>query len=134
MPRSSPHLAYKLKEDARRYQSEWRGRPEVRQRRLLQQRQRRRDSGVRLAQRDGELRRRYGITLADYDLLFDVQGGKCAICKHDDFKPSDWHVDHDHATGKVRGVLCRHCNRALGAVKDRVDTLRNAIAYLLCRR
>ena len=87
----------------------------------------------RAAGRNGELQRRYGITLADYNKLFDSQGRCCAICKGSALKPADWHVYHCHATNVVRGILCRHCNRALGAVKDSTMILQNAILYLLCR-
>lgn len=123
-------MVYKRREDAQAYQRRWRSRPEVRLRRLAQQRLRRQDPGVRKSQRDGELRRRYGLSLAEYDILFESQDRKCAICRGGDFRDADWHVDHDHATGRVRGILCRHCNRMLGAALDRPDVLRRAVVYL----
>ena len=57
---------------------------------------------------------------------FEKQGGTCAICRT---KPAV-HVDHDHATGRVRGILCFACNRGLGKVGDSVEVLRAMIAYL----
>jgi hypothetical protein len=56
----------------------------------------------------------YGISVNDYEWLFILQGGRCATCQTSDFKP---HVDHDHKTGKVRGLLCRTCNLALGYIE-----------------
>jgi hypothetical protein len=57
--------------------------------------------------------------------MIEAQGGTCATC---DGKPE--HVDHDHATGKVRGVLCFNCNQALGNVRDSVETLARLRTYL----
>ncbi|MDQ1746247.1 MAG: hypothetical protein QOD07_510 [Frankiaceae bacterium] len=57
--------------------------------------------------------------------MIAAQGGSCATC---DGKPE--HVDHDHATGKVRGVLCFNCNQALGNVRDSVQTLTRLRSYL----
>ena len=58
-----------------------------------------------------------------------AQDGLCAICER---HPEDGvlRVDHDHSTGKIRGLLCRHCNLALGNMSDDVSLLRKAIAYL----
>jgi hypothetical protein len=75
--------------------------------------------------REYHLRRRYGITGADFDAMVEAQGGTCAVCHG---KPE--HVDHDHATGKVRGILCFNCNQALGNVRDDVDVLQGLIDYL----
>jgi len=58
--------------------------------------------------------------------MIERQGGVCAACRID--KPI--HVDHDHVTGKVRGVLCFLCNQALGNVRDSTDRLRLLILYL----
>jgi hypothetical protein len=75
--------------------------------------------------REYHLRRRYGITGADFDAMVEVQGGTCAVC---DQKPE--HVDHDHKTGKVRGILCFNCNQALGNVRDDPAVLQELINYL----
>ena len=55
---------------------------------------------------------RTGIPLAEYDALLAAQGGGCAICGNPP-KTRRLHVDHDHKTGKVRGLLCHRCNRRL---------------------
>jgi hypothetical protein len=76
--------------------------------------------------RNYHLRRRYGITVEHFDQMFAEQGGLCAICRE---APAE-HVDHDHATNRVRGLLCFNCNGALGQFRDRRDLMLRAIAYL----
>jgi hypothetical protein len=75
----------------------------------------------------GHLRRKFGITLDTYKKMTDDQDQKCAICK----KERGLSVDHSHITGKVRGLLCGSCNRALGLLQDDPDVARNAVNYLL---
>jgi len=77
----------------------------------------------------------YGITIEEYNELLDKQQGKCAICKTD--KPArfgriskSFHVDHDHKTDKIRGLLCSKCNQGLGYFNDDPDLLERAIKYL----
>lgn len=69
---------------------------------------------------------RHGLSSNEYDTLLDLQNGICAICD----RPSKLHIDHDHATGKVRGLLCRSCNHGLGNFKDDTTILVSAIKYL----
>jgi hypothetical protein len=71
---------------------------------------------VALHQRRKSLKRKYGITLEQYEALFEAQGGRCAICGSDKAHGVNdtLHVDHDHATGRIRGLLCFVCNRRLG--------------------
>lgn len=76
--------------------------------------------------REYHLRRRYGITGDEYQELVDARGGLCALCQE---RPAQ-HVDHDHVTGRVRGVLCSCCNQGLGNFRDRADVMRQAIVYL----
>jgi len=73
------------------------------------------------------LARRYGLTPVDWDALFNAQGRSCAICKT---TTGQFHTDHDHVSGAVRGVLCAQCNHMLGNAKDSVAVLAGAIAYL----
>ena len=70
---------------------------------------------------------RYQITLEVFDRLYLDQCGCCAICAAELDAP---HVDHDHKTGKVRGLLCKYCNTGLGLFKDRPGLLRRAANYL----
>jgi hypothetical protein len=67
--------------------------------------------------KDYQLRRDYGITLSLYLLLLDHQNGVCALCQRPPGKRA-LSVDHDHRTGKVRGLLCPPCNRSLYMVED----------------
>jgi hypothetical protein len=71
------------------------------------------------------------MTVEQYEQILVGQGGACAICGgKDPCFGRDWHVDHDHATGAVRGVLCAQCNIGLGHFKDNVTALGSAIKYL----
>lgn len=81
------------------------------------------------------LMRNYGIKLSDYERMLESQKNLCAICGGTGFRMAEHHklylvVDHCHTTGKVRGLLCHNCNRALGLLKDSKETLGNAIQYL----
>ena len=72
-------------------------------------------------------RLRYGITPQQFSDIIESQDGLCDICAEPMDKPV---VDHDHATKKVRGLLCQPCNRGLGAFRDEPDSLRAAVEYL----
>lgn len=73
----------------------------------------------------------YGITVEDYDKIFDEQGGSCKICgKHQSQINRRLCIDHDHATGKVRGLLCNSCNKVLGHSFENITILNNCIKYL----
>ncbi len=78
-----------------------------------------------------DLMKLYGITLDDYNKMFAEQEGKCSICgTHQCATGRALAVDHDHETGKVRGLLCSNCNTALGKFNDDVELLKKAIDYL----
>lgn len=78
------------------------------------------------------LQDRYGITLADYDQLVLDQDGCCAICgtTNPGGRNGRFCVDHNHVTGKIRGLLCSPCNRALGGFHDDPQLLQIALDYL----
>lgn len=85
--------------------------------------------------RDNDLRRTFGITLADYERMVSEQRGLCASCG----KPPTGkgaaavlNVDHDHATGDVRGLLCNPCNQALGLLRDDPNEIYNLLIYARC--
>lgn len=78
----------------------------------------------------------YGLTLFCFYGMLACQDFRCAICRTDDHSGSNqhgattWHVDHDHDTGQVRGLLCNHCNTGLGHFKESPVHLAAAIEYL----
>lgn len=72
---------------------------------------------------------RYGISQEQYDEMVMRQRGLCAICGHADPKRA-LSVDHNHATGRVRALLCNACNRGIGLLEDNADRLEAAAAYL----
>jgi hypothetical protein len=72
------------------------------------------------------LKQRFGIGAADVTRLIELQGGVCALCGN---RPAT-QVDHDHRSGKVRAILCLHCNAGLGAFGDDPEVVARAIRYL----
>lgn len=82
--------------------------------------------------------KRYGITPSEYKDLFEKQQGRCCICNTTEATRRNvtynLFVDHDHKTGKVRGLLCHNCNTALGHFKDDTKILKTAIEYLNANR
>lgn len=81
------------------------------------------------------LKRKFGITLEQYDRMFEEQGGVCVICGKEETSTFQGiirrlAVDHDHKTGKIRGLLCANCNLTLGYAKDDIIILSRMIAYL----
>jgi hypothetical protein len=80
--------------------------------------------------RDLELVRVYGITREDKNSMLASQGGACKICGGSNHRGKDWHVDHCHTTSAVRGILCSPCNSSLGLLREDIQVLRSAIAYL----
>lgn len=80
-------------------------------------------------------KKRYGITISEYNALLIKQNNCCTICniKEVDInhgRNTYFAVDHCHVSGKVRGLLCYKCNSLLGFVNDDIETLKNAIKYL----
>lgn len=80
--------------------------------------------------RNCNLVKRYGITFEQYQQMLIFQNHKCAICDAPNDDKYTFAVDHCHITGKVRGLLCSHCNTALGQLKDSVDIAIKAASYL----
>lgn len=83
--------------------------------------------------REVTLWNKYGLTLKQYDDLVEDQRGLCAICHQQPIYLSPdavLHVDHDHETGLVRGLLCTTCNTGLGMFRDNIRLLAQAIVYL----
>ena len=81
--------------------------------------------------REYHLKTLYNLSQEDYLLLYTKQNQSCAICKKELVHNSkSCHIDHCHVTNKVRGLLCSHCNTALGLSKESISTLENMIIYL----
>jgi hypothetical protein len=87
-----------------------------------------------LAPRRGKCKRwssikhNYGILPADYQAILEWQGGVCAICRR--LPTEHLCIDHCHATGRIRGLLCRKCNTGLGCYEDDTELMNMAIKYL----
>lgn len=86
---------------------------------------------------DTALKRVYGIRVDEYERMFAQQGGVCAICRGHETMASNTvgmvarlAVDHCHATGKIRALLCNQCNRGLGRFRDDINLMEAAVAYL----
>lgn len=82
-----------------------------------------------------QLERRFGITQEEYDQLCEAQGHACAICKRPERDTVNgvvkrMAVDHEHNTGRVRGLLCSSCNRGIGCLNDDPEALRSAARYI----
>jgi len=73
------------------------------------------------------IRHKYGLSLQEVENLIASQDGKCAICRE---AQEDLQIDHCHDSGKVRGMLCGPCNRALGLFKDNPNSIKRAVEYL----
>jgi len=113
------------------YMREWTQRPGNREKQLSRKREYYRRLRVEILDKD--VKRKYGLSSAEYRKLLDAQDGRCAICKRTPeevgrFRRLD--VDHDHGTGKVRGLLCAWCNRGIGMFADDAALLLSAVAYL----
>lgn len=84
----------------------------------------------RPCQVESNRRRVYGMGAAEYRELLDSQDGKCALCLKEFKGERDTHLDHDHETGRTRGILCQRCNIGLGHFQEDVATLERAVVYL----
>lgn len=99
--------------------------PEIRQKTLIKYRKRRKEE-IALANKKWLLKSKYGLTEEQYETKKKLQGQRCAICN----QVKNLCVDHNHKTGRIRGLLCHNCNTALGFLKENTDYLFNAIRYL----
>lgn len=81
--------------------------------------------------RRSHLKRTFGITPEDYDGMLAAQGGGCGICGKPPRDDISLHVDHDHGSGAIRGLLCFDCNAGLGKFRERDDLLLRAAAYVI---
>lgn len=109
---------------ARRWKRENPERARAKQREYL-------DSGQKqIWDRQSYLKRKYGITIAEYDRMFEEQNGVCAICGEPRPEERTLHIDHDHETGVIRALLCFRCNNALGDFREEYELFQRAADYL----
>ncbi len=109
--------------------------PGVREQRNLRMKLYRQRPDVKISKKNYRLKQLYGITLEQYNQMFAKQNGFCAICGKKETTKNQYNlrqlaVDHNHATGQVRGLLCSNCNLLLGCSKDNKEILLKAILYL----
>lgn len=76
------------------------------------------------------LRKRFGITVEEFDALFSACSGVCGICRNPESRDRRLSLDHDHKTGELRGFVCSKCNLLIGGAKDDAALLRAAAEYL----
>jgi hypothetical protein len=90
---------------------------------------------AKTSEKSKSLLKKYNLTLEEFNLMFRDQEGKCAICKtHQSMLDKTLVIDHCHKGGHVRGLLCNHCNSALGFFKDNIESLTEAINYLFINK
>jgi hypothetical protein len=80
--------------------------------------------------REIHLRNKFGLTVEEYDRILEAQGGVCALCDARATPGISLHVDHDHGTGEIRGLLCMRCNNALGLFREDPDVLKRVAQYV----
>lgn len=90
----------------------------------------RRRTQVKTASRWNRLFRKFGITRDRWETMFAAQGGACACCRKSLGTGFRACVDHDHATGAIRGIICFDCNTSIGKLGDDVDGLTRALVYV----
>lgn len=122
----------RLREEARRRTAQWILENEERYR--AQKRAYGKTEAYRRSQRRAHLKAKYGLTVDGYEAMLAAQGGRCAICRRRPRDGQALHVDHDHRTGQVRGLLCFTCNAALGQLHDAPELVRRAATYLWAHR
>ena len=86
----------------------------------------------KLIQENSRLKKDYGITLEEKIILINKQNNTCKICKTSfkEINSKQIHLDHDYKTGKIRGILCHHCNFLIENSKENINILKNTINYL----
>jgi Autographiviridae endonuclease VII len=128
-------LGIRRRDDPRAYQAAWRERNREEYnayQRAYHKRKKQESAGYREMKRKAgkwyRRKKKYGLTRDEYEKLLTEQGGLCIICG--DEVGEALRVDHDHTTGKVRGLLCSSCNTGLGYFYDNPESLRKAAWYL----
>lgn len=133
MPKRETIAGLPANEYYRQYREKRKSDPEWRARKVEQQRQYRLRNPRAFTKSDWNayLKRTYGITADEYDVMVGERRGRCEVCGQVPAGKRDrLHVDHDHSTGVVRGLLCSACNVSLGHVKEDPARLRALADYI----
>jgi len=92
--------------------------------------QQRKSKTTFLSRKENRLKRNFGISLDEYNIMIYNQNNSCYICKTKFLKNSKVNVDHNHKTGKIRKLLCQPCNTSLGLLRENINILNSCISYL----
>ena len=111
------------------FQRQWREKNPDYNKNYIREKRKKDPEQFALWDRRKRLKLRYGITIEQYEEMVASQNG-CAVCGHYSENGSRLVVDHDHVTGKVRGLLCHNCNLTLGKFEDNISWIKNLAAYL----
>jgi hypothetical protein len=124
--RAKNPLTEEQKEEVRQKTKAWY--EKNRDRALAQKKKRNAVPEIKDRRKNNALVKAYGITLVQYNQMFENQGNKCAICCVAESKK--WATDHCHTTGVIRGILCNHCNLMIGHAKESSSILKLAAQYV----
>jgi hypothetical protein len=124
--RGKPKLKARCKKCSRDYQVTWLSKPANYKRQQRNWLANGRDPDKKRRRRDRQLQRLYGITLEHWETLFREQQGCCAICR----RKKRLLTDHNHKTGKFRGLICYPCNSAIGLLGDTIPNAKRLLTYL----
>ena len=124
-------MPYKDPEKRRQYQREYRARKKQEKLAAAKEAAAHQPKYTCKINRRYRLKRRYGLTIEEYDTLLHKQRFKCKCCGvHQNEEDRSFAVDHDHETKQVRGLLCNKCNRGIGLLGDSLEGLYRAVKYL----
>jgi len=124
-------MAYANPEDRKSYGKRWRAENQDKQNEYARTWRKNNPEKQKELQRKASLKKLYGITLEEYDALSEAQNHVCAICKLPEQRLNKrLHVDHDHTTDEIRGLLCSNCNTGIGLLKEDPKILLQAVEYL----
>lgn len=104
--------------------------PDIRAKINARKRKEYRNPEERKKQRNAVYKCRYGISLTEYEEKLRDQNNVCAICQRPNDTKHHFHIDHNHGTGQVRGLLCIRCNTIIGSAHENIAILHSAVAYL----
>jgi len=90
--------------------------------------------GTPESHRSRNLKKLYGVTLDEWNTLFKKQGSCCLICGSSEPRGKNWHTDHCHCCGNVRGILCGWCNTGIGKLQEDTEVLIKAFEYITRHR